>query len=84
MVSETNGDYLCLHEFVKAAKAKLDPNIWDYLIGGTETETTLARNRLALDTAALRPRVLNDVSSVDTSAQFGRHRIALPVILAPV
>lgn len=84
MVSETNGQYLCLHEFVKAAKEKLNPNIWDYLIGGTETETTVARNRAAIDTAALRPRVLNDVSTVDTSAQFQRHKIALPVILAPV
>jgi glycolate oxidase len=84
MVSETNGQYLCLHEFVKAAKEKLNPNIWDYLIGGTETETTVARNRLAIDSAALRPRVLNDVSTVDSSVQFQRHRIALPVILAPV
>ncbi len=77
-------DYLCLHEIVKAAKAKLDANIWDYLIGGTETETTLRRNRLAIDSVALRPRVLNDVSRVDTGVDFLGHRIALPVILAPV
>ena len=29
-----------LHEFVAAARAKLDRNVWDYLIGGAETETT--------------------------------------------
>jgi glycolate oxidase len=78
------GKYLCLHEFVKAAKQKLNANIWDYLIGATETETTLARNRMAIDTVALRPRVLNDVSKVDARVDFfGRH-IRLPVFLAPV
>lgn len=78
------GKYLVLHEFVKAAKQKLNANIWDYLIGGTETETTLARNRMAIDTVALRPRVLNDVSKVDTGVDFFGHRIRLPVFLAPV
>ena len=38
-----------LHEFVAVARAKLDRNVWDYLIGGVETETTVRRNRLALD-----------------------------------
>src|SRR5581483_10229093 len=38
-----------LHEFVKAARQNLDRNNWDYLIGASETETTLARNRMALD-----------------------------------
>jgi hypothetical protein len=78
------GKYVVLHEFVKAAKQKLNANIWDYLIGGTETETTLARNRMAIDTVALRPRVLNDVSTVDTGVDFFGHRIRLPVFLAPV
>src|SRR5262249_18745833 len=34
-----------LHEFLKAAKFNLNRNNWDYVVGGTETETTLARNR---------------------------------------
>lgn len=79
-----DNEYLCLHEIVKAAKAKLDANIWDYLIGATESEVTLKRNRLAIDSVALRPRVLNDVSKVDTGTEFLGHRLALPVILAPV
>ncbi|RVT95309.1 alpha-hydroxy-acid oxidizing protein [Rhodovarius crocodyli] len=78
------GKYLTLHEFVKAAKQKLNANIWDYLIGGTETETTVARNRMAIDTVALRPRVLNDVSKVDASVDFFGHKIRLPVFCAPV
>jgi glycolate oxidase len=73
-----------LHEFVKAAKIKLNANVWDYLVGATETETTLARNRMAIDTVALRPRVLNDVSNVDAGVDFFGHRIRLPVFCAPV
>lgn len=84
MLNETVGRFLVLHEFVKAAKNKLSPNIWDYLVGGTETETTLCRNRLAIDQVALRPSVLNDVSRVDTQADVLGHKIALPVFLAPV
>jgi isopentenyl diphosphate isomerase/L-lactate dehydrogenase-like FMN-dependent dehydrogenase len=83
-LSETSGDFLTLHEFVKAAKTNLSANIWDYLIGGTETETTVRRNRLALDTLAFRPRVLRDVSNVDCSTQLLGHRLRLPVMLAPV
>jgi glycolate oxidase len=45
---------------------------------------TLRRNRLALDTLALRPRVLRDVSHVDVStAAFGR-KLRLPILFAPV
>src|SRR5258708_1543534 len=73
-----------LHEFVKVARQNLDRNNWDYLIGGSETETTLARNRLALDSIGFRPGVLRDVSNVDCSrALFGR-QLRIPVLCAPV
>jgi isopentenyl diphosphate isomerase/L-lactate dehydrogenase-like FMN-dependent dehydrogenase len=44
-----------LHEIVRAAKQRLPAGEWDYLTGGTETETTMRRNRLAIDTIAFRP-----------------------------
>src|SRR4029077_11200050 len=73
-----------LHEFVKVARQNLDRNNWDYLIGGSETETRLARSRLALDSIGFRPRVLRDVSNVDcTRALFGR-KLRIPVLCAPV
>src|SRR6266853_1595255 len=73
-----------LHEFVKVARQNLDRNNWDYLIGGSESETTLARNRLALDSLGFRPRVLRDVSNVDcTRTLFGK-KLRLPVLCAPV
>ncbi len=73
-----------LHEFVRKARAHLNQNAWDYIVGAAETETTMRRNRMALDEIAFRPRVLRDVSRVDPSVeQFGR-KMRLPVMLAPV
>ncbi len=77
-------DFLVLHEIIRAAHAKLDGDLWDYVAGSTGTETTQRRNRLALDRIGLRPRVLRDVSRIDPSAEFLGHRIRLPVLLAPV
>src|SRR5205085_3982275 len=73
-----------LHEFVKVARQNLDRNNWDYLIGGSESETTLARNRLALDSIGFRPRVLRDVSKVDCSRSLFGRRLRIPVLCAPV
>src|SRR2546426_10031542 len=76
-------DLLNLHEIVAKARQNLNQNDWDYIIGGAESETTLRRNRMALDSIALRPRVLRDVSKVDAAVnQFGR-KLRLPVVFAP-
>jgi glycolate oxidase len=73
-----------LHELVAKARANLNQNAWDYIVGGTETETTLRRNRMALDEIAFRPRVLRDVSHVDPSVEVFGRKLRLPVVLAPV
>jgi glycolate oxidase len=73
-----------LHEIVRSARENLAPGPLDYLIGGTETETTLKRNRLALDSLALRPRVLRDVSRIETSVSFLGQGARIPVMLAPI
>jgi isopentenyl diphosphate isomerase/L-lactate dehydrogenase-like FMN-dependent dehydrogenase len=84
MASGLQEEFATLHEIVKAARNKLNPNIWDYLIGGTETETTLRRNRMALDSIAFRPRVLRDVSKIDPSSEILGRRLRIPLLLAPV
>ena len=56
-----------LHEFVRKARARLNQNAWDYIVGAAETETTMRRNRMALDEIAFRPRVLRNVARVDAS-----------------
>jgi isopentenyl diphosphate isomerase/L-lactate dehydrogenase-like FMN-dependent dehydrogenase len=73
-----------LHEIVLAARAKLDRNYWDYLIGGAETETTVRRNRLAIESLAFRPRILRNVNDTDTSGSFLKRKFTMPVALAPI
>jgi isopentenyl diphosphate isomerase/L-lactate dehydrogenase-like FMN-dependent dehydrogenase len=77
-------DFLTLQEIVAAARKNLSRNHWDYLVGGAETETSLKRNRFGLDALAFLPRVLNDVSAVDTHAMVTGHRLRIPVVLAPI
>src|ERR1700753_976147 len=73
-----------LHEFVRKARANLNQNAWDYIVGAAETETTMRRNRLAIDQLAFRPRVLRDVSKIDPSVEVLGHKIRIPVFFAPV
>ncbi|HTZ77521.1 MAG TPA: alpha-hydroxy acid oxidase [Stellaceae bacterium] len=84
MLSETSGDFLTLHELVKGARERLPNNIWNYLIGAADTETTMRRNRLAIDSLAFRPRVLRDMSGIDVSSRFLGKPLRIPVALAPV
>lgn len=77
-------DFSTLQQVAERARRNLTRNVWDYLMGGAESETTLRRNRLALDSLALRPRILRNVENVDTGVNFLGHRIRLPVMLAPI
>ena len=77
-------DFATLHEIVAAARGNLSDGAWDYLTGGAETETSLLRNRLGLDSIAFRPRVLNDVSAIDLGGTIAGHPTRLPVSLAPM
>lgn len=80
----SNEPFQNLHEFIRKARANLNQNAWDYIVGAAETETTMRRNRMALDEIAFRPRVLRDVRKVDGSVELFGRRMRLPVVLAPV
>ncbi|MEA2873936.1 MAG: hypothetical protein QOH67_3912 [Hyphomicrobiales bacterium] len=73
-----------LHEFIKVAKQNLSRNNFDYIVGATETETTLARNRASLDCIAFKPRILRNMQDVDTSTELYGRKIRIPVMIAPV
>src|SRR5438270_12736192 len=77
-------EFLTLQEIYQAAKRNLPPGPWAYLMGGAETETTVLRNRRAIDEIAFRPRVLRDVSRIDSTASFLGRKVRVPVMLAPI
>ena len=73
-----------LDDYERVAEAKFDPAAWAYLAGGGADEITRRRNREAFNRILLAPRVLNDVSSIDTSVTLLGERLAHPILLAPV
>jgi len=77
-------DFLTVTEIVRAARKNLEQGPWDYLVGGSDSETTLRRNRLGFDRIAFRPRILVDVTNIDTSTTFLGHKLRIPVLLAPI
>ena len=77
-------DFQTLQEIARVARANLGQNAWDYLAGGGESETTLKRNRLGLDSIGFRPRVCRDVTAIDCSTEFLGQSMRLPVCVAPM
>jgi isopentenyl diphosphate isomerase/L-lactate dehydrogenase-like FMN-dependent dehydrogenase len=77
-------DYVSNEELIREARRRINQGAWDYLVGGSESETTLRRNRRAFDTIAFRPRILVDVTNVDPSTTFLGHKLRIPAILAPI
>ena len=77
-------DFVSNQEVIVAARAKLEQGAWDYLVGGSESETTMRRNRLGFDRLAFRPRILVDVSKIDPSGSLLGHPLRIPVVLAPI
>jgi isopentenyl diphosphate isomerase/L-lactate dehydrogenase-like FMN-dependent dehydrogenase len=83
-VVDDAADARTLHHLVALARRRLTNEAWDSLSGGAESETTLLRNRLALDSLGFNARVLRDVSEVDVRGRLLGQALRLPVVLAPV
>jgi len=77
-------DFETIQDIILKAYRGMPPNIWDHVAGGTESETTLQRNRQALDSLAFRPRVLRNVTKIDASTTLLGCPMRIPVFLAPV
>lgn len=65
------------------ARRRLPGGVFDYIDGGAEDELTLRRNSEAFGRIELIPRVLRDVSDIDTSTTLLGRELPLPLVLAP-
>ena len=72
-----------LAELEEQARRVLPRGVYDYFAGAAGDELTLADNVAAWDRVRLRPRVLRDVSSVDTRTTVLGTPVATPVLVAP-
>lgn len=71
-------------DFRAAARRRLPRFLFDYIDGAAYSEVTSRRNVEDLAGVALRQRVLNDVSAIDTGTTLFGQRWAMPVGLGPV
>jgi L-lactate dehydrogenase (cytochrome) len=65
------------------AKRRTPRSVFDYVDGAAEQEISLRRARESFARVEFRPRVLRDVSEVDTSRVVVGSRSSLPLVLAP-
>ena len=66
-----------------SAKRRLPRAIFDFFDGGAEDELTLRDNEAAYKRMRLVPRVLTDVSTIDTGTLILGRRAELPMVIAP-
>lgn len=67
----------------RLAKRRLPAGVFDYIDGGAEDERTLASNTSDFSKLQFRPRVMRDVSRLDTSTTIFGTPASMPVILSP-
>ncbi len=77
-------EFMTLPEVRRAGLRNIPREVWDYVSGGAESETTLRRNRRAMGHYVFRPRVLRNVSEVDITSSFLGMPLAVPVMIAPM
>jgi L-lactate dehydrogenase (cytochrome) len=71
-------------ELREAARRRVPAVVFDYVDGAAGDEVTAARNLAELRAVELRPRVMVDVSKVETATSVLGSPIALPLLGAPM
>lgn len=79
-----NDSPLTHEEWEASAKEKMEPHKFGHIRSGAGAEETLRRNRQAFSKWAILPRMLNDVSSIDTSINLFGRKYEHPFLLAPI
>ncbi len=72
-----------LADYERVAAERLAPGPLAYFTGGAGDEVTLRDNRAAFGRQAIVPRVMRDVSTVDTSVEMLGRRWPSPIWIAP-
>ncbi|WP_170331597.1 alpha-hydroxy acid oxidase [Ruegeria arenilitoris] len=68
----------------RRARRRVPFFVWEYLASGTGTETTLHKNRAALDQVEMLPSILHGPIECDTSTRFLGQDFPLPFGIAPI
>jgi len=79
----TTKQLLNVLDYEKASQSLLEPQAYDYYQSGAMSEHTLIDNITAYQRIKFLPRVLKDVSSINTSIKLAGRVLRLPLIISP-
>src|ERR671912_159058 len=77
------GSAVNIEDLRRLAKRRLPRAIFDFFDGGAEDEVTLRENRAAFERVRLLPRVLVDVSKIQTAVDLLGKPSSMPLAIAP-
>ena len=81
--SQAPADAVSLSDFESLARERVNRMAFEYISGGAADEITLRWNRESFDRIRLRPRILVDVSRLDTRVTLFGQEMPFPIVLAP-
>ncbi len=76
-------DAVNIEDLRQLARRRLPRAIFDFFDGGAEDEVTLRENRAAFERVRLLPKVLVNVSKIDTAVDIWGKPSSLPLAIAP-
>jgi (S)-2-hydroxy-acid oxidase len=76
--------FVCVEDFEKEAKDRLDSTSWGHYESGATTELTLTDNTETFNRYLIRPRVLVDVSDINLKMTILGHEISMPIGISPM
>jgi 4-hydroxymandelate oxidase len=84
MATNFEARFLSLEDFEPPAREQLQHAVYEFIAGGAGDEITKRDNETAFDRIKLRPRVLRDVTRLDTGITLFGKDLPHPIILAPI
>lgn len=76
-------DCINLNDVEELALKKLNDNAFSYYYSGAGDEETLRENKQAFKRIKLNPRILVDISHIDTTTHIQGTKISMPICFAP-
>ena len=75
---------ISVSDYREQARKKIPHFLFEYIDGGSVSESTLRANRRDLEQVSLRQRVLKDVRNINTELDLFGTTYSMPVVLGPV
>jgi 4-hydroxymandelate oxidase len=82
-VEEKDLDSVDFDALEERARARLSPGAYAFAAAGADDEVTVAENVAAWRRWRLRPRMLNDITRIDTGTSILGARVDTPIMVAP-